>query len=247
MEETKKLKLYKKWWFWVIIVVIISILILLNIKNNNIQKNNTITTTNIETGNKKTDIKKLKENIQIEKIGIAIDGDFVFKVNNNNNQSIFLDSISIVFKDMNGNFVKKAYCTNSFFGIGANSETVLCSSGYEEDFTQYPNYEFEFELSSKYMSEDVIVDNFELIANNTGEQIAVQINNKNDFEIKNINISVVYYKDGEVVGYQEGFEFQTNTKAQGSAYINLDYPEDRKYKKVEFDDFKVYFISAKKI
>jgi len=142
--------------------------------------------------------------------------------------------------------MEKANSDSQFFGIKANSELILYCSGFKKDFSKYTSHEFEFELSSEYMSQRIVVDNFEIIANNTGEQISVQVKNNNDIEIGNIKILVAYYKNGEVVGCENGYEFETNTKAQGTAYINVEYPEDSKYKKVEFDDYEAYLIEANK-
>ena len=182
------------------IVVILVILTYMNIERE-IENISSTTSTNIETGKQQTTSNtKLKEQIKIETLGIAINGDFVFKVNNNNNQTVFLDTVNVVFKDENGNFMEKVESDSKFFGIGANTELVLSASGYEKDYSKYPNYEYEFELSSEYMSKNCIVDNFELLANNTGKQISVQVKNNNDIEVEDIHILVAYYKNGQIVG-----------------------------------------------
>ena len=56
----------------------------------------------------------------------------------------------------------------------------------------------------------------------------------------------VYYKDGSIIGCVKGYNMDTKTQAKGTAYINVEYPQDKNYKKVEFDDYKVYFIKAEK-
>ena len=227
-------------------VVILVILTYMNIERE-IENISSTTSTNIETGKQQTTSNtKLKEQIKIETLGIAINGDFVFKVNNNNNQTVFLDTVNVIFKDENGNFMEKVESDSKFFGIGANTELILSASGYEKDYSKYPNYEYEFELSSEYMSKNCIVDNFELLANNTGKQISVQVKNNNDIEVENIHILVAYYKNGQIVGCVDGFDFDTKAKAQGTSYINVSYPEDSKYKEVQFDDYKVYLIRTDK-
>ena len=142
--------------------------------------------------------------------------------------------------------MEKVSSDSQFFGIEANTETVIYASGFKKDFTKYPNYEFEFELSSEYMSRDIVMDNFELLANNTGEQISVQVKNNNDIEVENIHLLVAYYKNGKIVGCVDGYDFDTKAKAQGTSYINISYPEDNQYDEVEFDDYKVYLIKANK-
>lgn len=228
------------------IVVVLVIFTYMNIEKE-IDNISSTTSTNIETGKQQiTNNSKLKEQIKIETLGIAINGDFIFKVSNDNNQTIFLDTVNVIFKDENGNFMEKVESDSQFFGIGANAELILLASGYKKDYSKYPNYEYEFELSSEYMSRNCIVDDFELLANNTGEQISVQVKNNNDIEVEDIHILVAYYKGGQIVGCVDGYDFDTKTKVEGTAYINVEYPEDSKYNEVQFDDYKVYLVKADK-
>ena len=227
------------------IVIVLVILTYMNIEKefNNI---NSTTSTNIETGKQQTTKNsELKEQIKIETLGIATNGDFVFKVSNSNNQTVFLDTVNVIFKDENGNFMEKVDSDSQYFGIGANAELILYASGFKKDYSKYPNYEYEFELSSEFMSSNRVVDNFELLANNTGEQISVQVKNNNDLEVDNIHILVAYYKSGKIVGCVDGYDFDTKTKAQGTAYINVEYPEDSKYKKLELKEEKEIKIELK--
>lgn len=228
------------------IVIVLVVLTYMNIEKE-IGNISSTTSTNIETGKQQTtNNSKLKEQIKIETLGIATNGDFIFKVSNKNNQTVYLDTVNVIFKDENGNFMEKANSDSQYFGIGANEELILLASGFKKDYSKYPNYEYEFELSSEFMSSRRVVDNFELLANNTGEQVSVQVKNNNDLEVGNIHILVAYYKSGKIVGCVDGYDFDTKIKAQGTAYINVEYPEDSKYKRLEFDDYKVYLVNTDK-
>lgn len=228
------------------ITILLVIMTLQNISNS-FNKTETTTSTNIETGKlETTDNETLKENVEIEAIGLTENGDFAFKIKNNNSQTIFIDTVNIVFKDNNGNFMEKAQSYASYFGIGANSEIVNYAWGYDKDFSKYPNYEFEIELSDSWMTEDIAVDNFEIISNNTGEQISVQVKNNNDISFRSINVLVAYYRNGTLVGCVNGYANDTTTSANGTAYINVDYPEDENYNNVSFDTYKTYLIEANK-
>lgn len=189
---------------------------------------------------------ELKSNIIIKNIGITKNGDFAFSIENNNNQNVYIDTINIVFKDENGNFMKKESCDAQFFGVKANSKIINYVWGYDEDFSKYPNYEFEIELSSDWIIENETIDNFEIISNNTGEQISVQVKNNNDFNLSSIKVMVAYYNDDKIVGCVNGYANDTTTSANGTAYINVDYPEDSEYDEVQFDDYEIFLISADK-
>ena len=205
---------------------------------------NSTTSTNIETGKQETiSNEELRKNITIESLGIAKNGDFIIKVTNNNEIPVCFSTLETIFKDKDNNFMKKEATDNSFFGVDAKSETIVFNNGYNEDFSQYPNYEFNFEFANIY--DNFVYNNFEVTANNTGSQISVQVKNNNDVSLSNIDVNVVYYANGEVVGCETGY-CQTTTSANGTAYINVEYPKDSKYNKVKFDDYKAYIVQASK-
>ncbi len=189
---------------------------------------------------------ELKSNIVIDGIGITKNGDFTFSIKNNNNQNVYIDTINVIFKDENGNFMKKESSNAQFFGVKANSEIINYVWGYDEDFSEYPNYEFEIELSSDWIIENETIDNFDVISNDTGEQISVQVRNNNDFDLSSITVMVAYYKDDKIVGCVNGYANDTTTSANGTAYINVDYPEDSEYEEVQFDDYEIFIINADK-
>ena len=96
------------------------------------------------------------------------------------------------------------------------------------------------------MAEDIVVDNFEMTSNNTGEQISVQVKNNNDIAFDSITVLVAYYRNGSIVGCVEGYANDTTTPANGTAYINVYYPENSNYDEVSFDKYETYLIEASK-
>lgn len=233
----------------IILCVITILLVIVTLQDifNTFNNAETTTSTNVETGRQETtNNEELKKNITVEAIGLTENGDFAFKIKNNNNQAVFIDTVNTIFKDANGNFMQKAESNAQFFGIGANSEIINYAWGYDTDFSKYPNYEFEIELSSEWMAEDIVVDNFEITSNNTGEQISVQVKNNNDIAFDSITVLVAYYRNGIIVGCVEGYANNTTTAANGTAYINVYYPEDSNYDEVSFDTYETYLIEANK-
>lgn len=233
----------------IVLCVITILLVIMTLQDisNTFSNTGTTTSTNIETGEQETtDNEDLKKNITIEAIGLTESGDFAFKIKNNNNQAVFIDTVNTIFKDSNGNFMEKAQSQDQYFGISANSEIINYVGGYDKDFSKYPNYEFEIELSDEWTSEDIVVDNFEITSNNTGEQISVQVKNNNDIAFDSITVLVAYYRNGTIVGCENGYAYDTTTPENGTAYINVDYPVDSNYDEVTFDTFETYLIDASK-
>lgn len=200
------------------------------------------TSTNIGSNNKESE-ENLKENIKIESLGIAKNGDLVFKVINNNSNPVYINTVDIVFKDNAGNFVQKASSEIQYFTVEGNSEVVNFAYGYEKEFDKYSNYEFEFELSSSYMQKTHITSNFEIIANDTNKQIAVSVKNNNEKDIKTMAVLVAFYKNEKIVGCQYEFN-DTTIGANKTGYMNVRYPEDSNCEEISFDRYKAYLLEA---
>lgn len=251
--EENKVKLYQKWWFWgciVLIVCVIGLVVVLSDSKPTSTTGSTKTTyfdtsTNNKNNNE-TDEEKLKQNIKIEYAGTTKAGDFVIKVTNNNNVPVHIGEITTIYKDSNDTFMKKETSDDQYFGIEANSETYVHNWGYQENFEQYPKYEFDFSFSGSWNFKDSVIGNYEIKANNTGKQIAVEIKNNNNVSIEDVKVGVVFYKGDNIIGYVNGFDFDNTTSAGKSTYINVEYPEDNNYKKVNFDSYKVYILNAEK-
>ena len=187
---------------------------------------------------------ELKENIEIEALGITKSGDFAIKVTNNNDVPVNIDTVSTIFKDENGTFMEKVETYDSYICIDANSETIVYDWGFDEDFSQYPNYEFSFDLSN--IAEDFLYSNFEVSSTDTGDQISVQIKNNNSESVESIDVNVVYYENGSIVGIQSGYSYDSTIAEGESAYINVYYPEDADYNEVSFDEYEIYITQADK-
>lgn len=191
----------------------------------------------------KDNTEKLKENIKVEALGITASGDFAFKITNNNNKPVYIETIDVIFKDANGNFALKEDGYVSYFAVPANTEVVNYVWGYGQDFSQYPNYEFQIQMSDYLTDDDLLCDNFEVTSNNTGDQIAVEVKNNNNESVISMNIVVAYYQGDKIVGVERGAAYD-DTPAGGTAYVNVDYPRDDDYNDVAFDRYEVYFLGA---
>ena len=196
-------------------------------------------------GETEDDTDKLKENITVEKVGITTKGDFALKIKNNNNKTVYIDSVDVIFKDADGNFVVKEDGFVTYFAIPANTEVINYVWSIGDDFAQYPNYEFEVTMSEYLLEAGMLSDNFEIKSNNTGDQIAIEVKNNNNEAARTMNIVVAYYQGDNIVGIENGGVYQ-KTAAGGTAYINVDYPVDSDYNEIPFDKYEVYFLGANK-
>lgn len=212
---------------------------------NNKDNPTTVTKTGSNSSNTKgsNNTEKKENKVQVEALGLTKNGDFAFKVINQNDEPVYVETVNTIFKDENGNFAEKAESEFQFFTIEANSEVINYAWGYDKDFSKYTNYEFECEFAESYMKKSFLTNNFEVNANNTGSQIAVSVKNNNKADIKTIEVIVAYYANGKIVGCQLGYNDTTVSEGK-TAYLNVQYPEDSNYKEVPFDDYEVYLMQA---
>lgn len=241
MEEKKKL--YQKWWFWVCIVLIVGIIGVIIVLSNN--KNTSTSTTYTSSGIFNS--KPTKENIIIEKLAIVNKENLVISIKNNNDSKVVVDEISAILKDENGNFIKKVDCMDSNIPLNAKQNTISYIWEYDFDFSNYSNIDFTFRINDNntglFPADLYICDNFEVTANDTGEQIAVTIKNNNKEKVA-VTLNALYYKDNNIVGFS-GLNISDDIDSGSQGYINISYPYDEDNNIIPFDDYKVYFVKGK--
>ena len=85
-------------------------------------------------------------------------------------------------------------------------------------------------------------DKIEVTHNNNGENIVVQVKNNSEETIEFMTVSVVYYKQGNVVGIADGIT--SDIKSGRAGNFNIHYPFDAAYEDIEFDNYKVFVTEA---
>lgn len=187
---------------------------------------------------------KMKE-IEKEVLGITEGGDYVIKLKNPNNKQVYIENITVNFFDENDIFQKKEYTDDSYFCIPANSELITYIWGYGETFEEYAKSEINISKGDPFYT--YYTENLEVKANDSGDQIAVEIVNNNNSDLDCIEVNVAFFRDGKIVGIESGLSYYEGIGAKGGkAYINVDYPYDSNYDDVVFDEFQVYIVSAYK-
>lgn len=241
MEEKKKL--YQKWWFWVCIVLIVALVVGAILVS--VAKKTPTSTTYTSSGF--FNVEPTKENIVIEKLAVINKNNLVISIKNNNSSKVVIDNISAILKDENGNFIKKANCMDTNIPLNAGQNTVSYVWEYDFDFSNYSNVEFTFEInnntSGMFPANLYICDNFEITANDTGEQIAVTVKNNNK-EKAAVTLNALYYKDDKIVGFS-GLNITDDIDSGSQGYINIPYPYNEDGDTISFDNYKIYFVKGK--
>ena len=202
----------------------------INVNTNTNTNTNTVTNTSVGTLGKGSTGNFTYELARTEKQRVIA----IFK---NNDKEVYDLDIKISFFDSNGNLIGSD--DDFLLGIAPGQEFV---SEFFEAPSQFATYKIEIEkLKSSYTSHNNDIE-VSVNKNDVDEKLILQLKNTSNEEIRSVDIGVVFYRNGKVVGYDSDYE--TGIKVGATAILSARYPTDEYYNSVEFDNYKVYINSA---
>lgn len=172
----------------------------------------------------------IEENISIVESSQSESGKLVAIVKNSNDEPVYVE-VKVVFYDEEGNTLNSE---TAYMSISSNSEMSYYFYNTPSD---YDTYEFTFDAETDYYEN--YTNQFDITDTDTGEQITVQTTNNSSETVDYVDVAIVYYRDGVIVGYDEDFYY--DLEAGQTATFTLYYPFDADYEEVEYDDYKVFF------
>lgn len=192
---------------------------------------------NVSSGVNSSSTGTVKENYEKKIVtsgAITADGELV--VFAKNNSSVALDmEIEVEFYDSSNVIVgsEEEYIVS----VGANAEVAIKTYDAPDSFDSYKIY-----VDAEKADDINYFDKIELTHNNNGDEILVQVKNNSNDEIETISVTVVYYLGDKVVGADSDSDY--DIKPGRSANCTLYYPYDKRYKDVNFDNYKVFVNEA---
>ena len=171
----------------------------------------------------------------IESSGAVTDlGKMVVFVKNKNVVPVDME-IEVEFYDENNEIVGSA--KDDLNAVGKNSEIAIDLWSTPDKFDNYKIY-----VDVKQSTDTCYFDKVGITHKDTKEHVAVQVKNNSEDEVEYIKVGVVFYKDGKVVGYDDGI--QSDIKSGRSGNFNIDHPYNKKYNNVKYDEYKVFLNGA---
>lgn len=161
-------------------------------------------------------------------------GKLIVFVINENDVAVDIE-IEVEFYDTNGLIVGSD--SRSLEAVGAKAEVVTELWSTPDSFDNYKIY-----VDVNQTTEHSYFDMLELIHNNNGEEIVVQVKNNSNDTIEYITVSVVYFQGDKVVGYE--YDSESDIKSGRSGNFTLSFPHNKQYDDVYFDNYKVYINEA---
>jgi len=161
-------------------------------------------------------------------------GNLVVIAKNNNNVPVNVE-IEVEFYDANGVILESD--SNELQAVGSAAEIATEMWDTPEVFDNYKIY-----VDAEQTTNDSYFEQVELSHNNTGEEIAVQVKNNSQEMIDYITVSILYYQGDKIVGIDE--ENESDVKSGRAANFTFEYPYDKNYDDVTFDNYKVFITEA---
>lgn len=173
-------------------------------------------------------IESLKENIKttIEKYD---DKELIF-LKNNNTKAV---SINLDISYLNNEDIIISSEAKNILSLGESNEIVLrvnnVPSKYKESIISYdvtiPTYIKDY------------TKNIE-IEHKRGNKVIASVKNTSDVTINNLSLSVVFYNNSKIVGYDE--EIILDLKSNEKGKLEFFNPMDKDHNYVKYDDYKIY-------
>ena len=159
----------------------------------------------------------------------------VLKIKNNNNESVNIENIYMIFKDENGKYCK-LNTSVSDFKIEPKGDVYICNESEEGilysnkvDYSKYSDIELYVALktSSSWSLFDSDIDEDDIELNDIKKEDCIEVTVKNN-------------------GYEDGISrWDDEVKSGESKVFKIDFPTDEQGTDITFDEYEVRLFNAK--
>ena len=224
-----------------LVIVIIALLCVLLPNNSSNNNNNSSLIENNDT-DEKDDIENEDLNVEEDDSNVKYntyitnDGEMIIIATNNNKNVVDIE-FEIEYYDKSNKLVGSGYADIS--AVSKNSQFALDVYDAPKSYDSYKVYvDVEETDNISYLGKLTATHN----NNKDEEEVIVQVKNTTDKEIEYIGVSIVFYKDNKIVGYDDSLDGEI--KSGMSANFTFSYPYDESYDTIYFDDYQVFINEA---
>lgn len=218
-----------------------------NSSNSSSGNNNTSTNTDNNSGNSVVDLKKnvsvTAEEIRRGTSDLGVfKGEILFTAKNNNNKDLSVSG-TVTLYDKDNKVIEREYPFTFTFQVLSKGQEAIFKLTIPSDYV-YERYEFDYEVSDKYLPYNDY-KNIEFTSEYNPEysgSIDVTCKNTLDKDISYGKATVAFYKDGKIVGTND-MSF-SSLAAGAEKTLRVGIPGDLNYKKIDYDDYKVYIEAS---
>lgn len=144
-----------------------------------------------------------------------------------------------VYYDINGNMLGTSSDDNYYFESGAKCALRL-SGPYDKDYNNvnYNSYKITYKIEpvSTYVKSNY--KDINVTSNFGADNVMVEISNNGKLNSEFTNVSIVFYKDGNVIGYDT--HYAEVEQASLTDYFEFSYPYDSNYEYIIPDSYDLF-------
>ena len=176
--------------------------------------------------------KSLKENVKTT-IKKYDDKELIF-VKNNNSRAVSLN-LDISYLDNDGVIIGSE--SKNILSIGEKSEIVLKVENVPNEYKESKiSYDVSIPTYIKDYTKDVEYEHKQ------GKTVVANVKNTSNATINNLSLSVVFYSNKEIVGYDE--EVILDLKSNEKGKLEFFNPMDKEHNYLKYDNYKIYINYA---
>lgn len=161
------------------------------------------------------------------------DNNILGLIKNNSNKVLDVEA-AIAYYDEEDNLIYSE--PENAFGMAPGAQMAV-EFYVDEEIEDYYRYEIELEAEESYW-DAIPIDELVIKNNNTGSKVTTQVTNNSGKDNLYITANVIYFKNGKVIGFD--YESKSNVNNGKTANFTFDYPRDKNYNKISFDEYEVY-------
>jgi hypothetical protein len=162
----------------------------------------------------------------------------IIQFKNNYSFPFFMD-VNVLFYDKDGSMIGKSTDSNMVFDT--QTECALYFNGPHDANYQdvaYNRYEVKITASyPDYIIYESNVKDMDVKSNFGVDNVMAEVTNKGKHESSLVPVSIIYYKDGTIIGYDYTY---ADLPAGGTDYLEFRFPHDDDYNAIHPTDYKIY-------
>lgn len=166
-------------------------------------------------------------------------GNGLITILENNYTFPFRVEATVVFYDNSGNMVGKSSDENYYFDKGRKCALYFHGpSDSSLDDVSYSDYKINFTVEAVYDYKSSNVNDIKIKSNFGPSNVMAEVTNDGDTSSEFTKISIVFYRNGEVVGYDYTY---AEVETPGSTdYLKFSFPYDKNYDSIIPDAYDIY-------
>lgn len=161
---------------------------------------------------------------------------------NTNKYPVSLDA-TLVYMDANGKAIGKTSSHNNYFESGKEC-ALNFSAPYDGDYNAvgYDSYKISYKVSTLSSYIKSALTDIEVESNIGVDNVIATVVNKGKKSPSSTIVSIVFYKGGEVIGYDYTYADMESPGTED--YLEFSFPRDENYDSIDIDDYKIFVNSS---